>query len=68
MDSKETYTYTDTLLIGFDRANNGDNAVLIVGKKGKGDSVEIINAFQGEEAIALYAKLFERKYGPGGKK
>ena len=47
---------SDTLLVGFDHSQ-GDIAVLIVGRKDVGESVQIINQFQGEEAVELYRKL-----------
>ena len=37
--------------------NGEDSSVLIVGRKRPNQSVEIINAFQGEEAEELYKKL-----------
>lgn len=47
---------TDVLLVG----RSGD--VLIVGRKRElNDSVEIINALQGEEAKELYDKLIAKK-------
>ena len=53
---------TDSILIGFDRKGDSvDQAVLIVGKKRPNQSVEIINAFEGIEAIKLYEKLITRK-------
>lgn len=53
---------TDSILIGFDRKGDGiDQAVLIVGKKRPNQSVEIVNAFEGIEAIKLYEKLITRK-------
>lgn len=48
---------TDTLLVSIDLKMDGDNAVLIVGRKRKGKSVEIVNAFQGKEASDLYNRL-----------
>ena len=53
---------TDSILIGFDRKGDSiDQAVLIVGKKRPNQSVEIVNAFEGVEAIKLYEKLITRK-------
>lgn len=52
---------TDTLLVGFDFSNGKDNSVLIVGRKGKGEEVKIINAFQGEEAEWMYNRLITIK-------
>lgn len=46
-----------TLLVGFDNAHGDDVAVLIVGRKAPGDSVQIINQFQGKEALELYQRL-----------
>lgn len=51
---------TESLLIGFDSTNGEDNTVLIVSRKRPNESVEIINAFQGEEAEELYKKLVEK--------
>lgn len=51
---------SDTLLIGVDFSEK-DTGVLIVGKKRLNESVEIINAFQGEEARELYEKLITKK-------
>lgn len=46
----------DTLLISYDNVSN-DKPVLIVGRKGKRGVLQIINAFQDEEAEELYKKL-----------
>ncbi len=49
---------TDTLLVSIDlQPINGGNSVLIVGRKRPNQSVEIVNAFQGEDAIKLYKSL-----------
>lgn len=53
----------DTILVGVDFANNGDTGVLIVGRKRMNQSVEIINAFQDEEAKELYKRLTTKKDG-----
>lgn len=53
----------DTILVSVDFANNGDTGVLIVGRKRMNQSVEIINAFQGEEANELYKRLTTKKDG-----
>lgn len=47
----------ESLLVGVDFTNGEDVGVLIVGRKRPNESVEIINAFQGEEAEELYKKL-----------
>lgn len=51
---------SDTLLVGFDHGH-GDIAVLIIGRKGAGENIQIINQFQGKEADELYQKLVEKK-------
>ena len=48
---------TDTILVSFDYTHGVDKSVLIVGRKAKGEAVDIINAFQGNEAEELYQKL-----------
>ena len=50
---------TDSMLVSvdFDLEGEPDTAVLVVGKKNKGRAIDILNAFQGEEAIELYKKL-----------
>jgi hypothetical protein len=53
----------DSLIIGIDTTNGKDNTVLIVGRKTVGQQVEIVNAFQGEEALKLYSQLTVRNGG-----
>lgn len=53
----------DSILIGVDFSNNDDIRCLIVGRKRMNQSVEIINAFQGDEARELYEKLVIKKEG-----
>lgn len=52
---------TDTILVSYDYTNGKDNSVLIVGRKTPGQVVDIINAFQGEEAEELYKRLVTKK-------
>ena len=47
----------ESLLVGVDFTKGEDVGVLIVGRKGINQSVDIINAFQGKEAYELYQKL-----------
>ena len=54
---------TDSILVSFNRSNNGDNTVLIVGRKRLNKSVDIINAFEGDEALELYRRLVTKKDG-----
>lgn len=52
----------DTILVGYNYIKEKDNAVLVVGRQiPKTTNVQIINAFQGEEATALYNKLITKK-------
>lgn len=45
-------------MIGVDISDNGDEAVLIVGRKMPGQKVtQIINAFSGDEAKWMYERL-----------
>lgn len=46
----------DVLLVGYDNVTS-DKPVLLVGRKGASGLVQIINAFQDEEAEELYKKL-----------
>jgi hypothetical protein len=50
-----------SLIIGYDFTNGEDNTVLIVGRKRPTEQMEIINAFQGTEAIEMYHKLITPK-------
>lgn len=53
---------TESLIVGFNSTNNEGNTVLIVGRKRMNESIEIINAFQGEEAEELYKRLVEKNF------
>lgn len=52
---------SESLIVGIDISENRDTAVLIVGKKQPKKATEILNAFQGEEAIELYMKLINKR-------
>ena len=52
---------TTSLLVGFDFSD--DKAIVVVGRKRKNQSVEIINAFEGDEAVDIYKKLVGDKKG-----
>lgn len=54
---------TDTLLVSIALTNDEDDTALIVGRKRKGESVEIVNAFQGKEATDLYNRLINVQKG-----
>lgn len=47
----------NTLLVGYNYNEDTGNAVLVVGRKSPSDVVYIVNAFQGDEAKELWAKL-----------
>ena len=51
----------DSLLISIDILSSEDKALLIVGKKKPHKPIEIINAFEDEDAIRLYRKLITKK-------
>ena len=51
---------SDTLLVSISFSEK-DKGVLVVGRKRKNQSMEIVNAFQGEEALELYNKLVTKK-------
>lgn len=52
---------SDSLIVGFDSSAGKDGTVLIVGRKKPREAVDIINAFEGEEALELYKKLVTPK-------
>lgn len=51
---------TDTLLVSFDMTHGSDNRILIVGHK-EHEYLQIVNAFQGDEAEQIYKLLTTRK-------
>lgn len=48
---------TDCILVSFDSSGGKDKEILIVGRKTPSEVIDIVNAFQGEEAVELYKKL-----------
>lgn len=52
---------SDTIIISIDSSHGRDSTVLLVGRKHPNQNVDIINAFQGEEAIELYNRLVTNK-------
>ena len=56
---------SDTVLVSFNRESPTSDPILIVGRKRKNQSVEIINAFQGDEAVELYNRLITVKKREG---
>ena len=51
----------DSILVSVDFSNKNNTGVLIVGRKRMNQSVEIVNAFRGDEARELYEKLITKK-------
>lgn len=51
---------SDTLLVSISFSDK-DTGVLVVGRQRKNQSIEIVNAFQGDEALELYKKLVTKK-------
>ena len=51
---------SDTLLVSISFSDK-DTGVLVVGRQRKNQSIEIVNAFQGDEALELYKKLVTQK-------
>ena len=58
---KEPDQFVDSVLVGLSYTKSVDDATLVVGRKRFKKAPDIINAFQGEEAIALYEKLTNTK-------
>lgn len=52
---------SDTLLVGMNFESGEDTGVLIIGRRRKNGTTDIVNAFQGEEAKELYLKLVTKK-------
>lgn len=56
---------SDTVLVSFNRESPASDPILIVGRKRLNQSVAIINAFQGDEAVELYNRLITVKKPEG---
>lgn len=50
----------DTILVSYVQPTTGDMPILIVGRKRPNESLNIVNAFQGDEASELYMKLITK--------
>ena len=53
---------TETVLLSYTEPVGGA-PLLIVGKKGRGKHIKVINAFQGDDDKELYTKLVTKKEG-----
>ena len=51
----------DSILVSVDFSNKNDTGVMVVGRKRMNQSVEIINAFQGDEARDFMKRLITTK-------
>lgn len=51
----------DSILVSVDFSNKNDTGVMVVGRKRMNQSVDVINAFEGDEARELYKKLVTKK-------
>lgn len=49
--------HTDTILVSFNFTKTKEDGVLIVGRKEKDMPIEVLSAFKGEKALALYEQL-----------
>ena len=49
------------VIVSWDFSHDGDKHILLVGRKTPKHDVEVINAFQGEEAHEIYEKLMTVK-------
>lgn len=57
---------SEAVVVSIDYSESEDNGILLVGrKKGKGP-IEIINAFQGPEALDIYKKLVTAEENDNG--
>ena len=52
---------TDSVIVSYVENEDPEKTLLVVGKKRINQSVKIINAFSGDEAIELYNKLITNK-------
>ena len=51
----------DSILVSYSHNTKTDTSLLCVGKKRPNETVEVINAFQGEEADRLWKELTVKK-------
>ena len=60
-ETRQTPPGVNSVIVSVDFSNGVDNSVLIVGRKGANDNMDIVNAIQGEEAEELYYRLLGQK-------
>jgi hypothetical protein len=52
-----------SVIVSWDYSRGKDKTIAVVGRKTQGQEMKIINAFEGDDAIALVEMLHERKTG-----
>lgn len=52
---------TEALLVSVTYDDNNKINLMLVGKKRRNEAVEIVNAFQGDDAARLYYELITKK-------
>lgn len=52
---------TESLLVSVTYDDNNKINLMVVGKKRRNEAVEIVNAFQGDDAARLYYELITKK-------
>ena len=57
----ESNDITTSVIVTFNYKADKDTALLLVGKQNPGKGVQVINAFDGEEAKALWKKLTSKE-------
>lgn len=58
---KEIKSTAVCYLVSFDFAENGDAKIALVGRQNENKTVDVVNAFVGDEAAALHKKLTTKK-------
>ena len=56
-----------SVIVSWDYTNGKDKAIAVIGKKAPGQAIKVINAYEGDEAIALIKKLVEKEGRNNGK-
>ena len=51
----------ESLLVSITYDDNNNINLMVVGKKRKNEAIDIVNAFQGEDAARLYHELIAKK-------
>lgn len=58
MAKKSNTVIVDNLIISYVNTANNGRPLLVVGRKTRGNDVDIVNAFTGKEADDIYNSLF----------